>query len=289
MASDSEKHAAVLTEHDPLELIKALPKPVFPISMRIGLSPRRSEDSTDAEYRKPNYPVSINRLESAYIPETTIHFDNPVERAPDGKSIWRPTEFAEKLSEILSHLSDVENVDTDKLALSSVSLAKIPVQYLTTDEQTGDTVAKPSLYERNAEATIGRFDRIGTLNATAVRDTFAEALPGETRTPTRLVQVEEVTMKQSRQGRGSAGQSSTTRYYTEADAENVDDLSKTPAVYGLPSTRSQSDGTRPLSPILSSLDSMFPILVGETDLLEIVKFRGRMASKQTFHAEEVQR
>jgi hypothetical protein len=289
MASDSEKHAAVLTEHNPLELIKALPKPVFPISMRIGLSPRRSEDSTDAEYRKPNYPVSINRLESAYIPETTIHFDNPVERAPDGKSIWRPTEFAEKLSEILSHLSDVENVDTDQLALSSVSLAKIPVQYLTTDEQTGDTVAKPSLYERNAEATIGRFDRIGTLNATAVRDTFAEALPGETRTPTRLVQVEEVTMKQSRQGRGSAGQSSTTRYYTEADAENVDDLSKTPAVYGLPSTRSQSDGTRPLSPILSSLDSMFPILVGETDLLEIVKFRGRMASKQTFHAEEVQR
>ena len=289
MASDSEKHAAVLTEHNPLELIKALPKPVFPISMRIGLSPRRSEDSTDAEYRKPNYPVSINRLESAYIPETTIHFDNPVERAPDGKSIWRPTEFAEKLSEILSHLSDVENVDTDQLALSSVSLTKIPVQYLTTDEQTGDTVAKPSLYERNAEATIGRFDRIGTLNATAVRDTFAEALPGETRTPTRLVQVEEVTMKQSRQGRGSAGQSSTTRYYTEADAENVDDLSKTPAVYGLPSTHSQDDSIRPLSPILTSLDSMFPTLVGETDLVEMVKFRGQMASRQTFHAEEVQR
>lgn len=289
MVSNSEKHAAVLTEHDPLELIKTLPKPVFPISMQIGLSPRRSDDATDAEYRKPSYPVSINHVESAYIPETTVHFDNPVERAPDGKSVWRPIEFTENLSEIRSHLSDVENVDTDRLALSSVSLAKIPVQYLTTDKETGDTVAKPSLYERNAEATIGRFDRIGTLNATAVRDTFAEALPGETRTPTRLAQVKEVTMKESRQGRGSAGKSSTTRYYTEADAENVDDLGKTPAVYGLPSTRSQDDRIRPLSPILNSLESMFPTLVGETDLVEMVKFRGQMASRQTFHAEEVQR
>lgn len=283
------EQATILNESDPLSLLDRLPEAVFPIRLKIELPRRRSEDATDSTFRQPNYPVQLNHPQSAYIPETSVYFDNPVERVPEEKTAWRPREFAEQLSELLSHIDENTTADSERIVLSTAELAEVPSQYLTTDPETGAVVAKPDLYSRNAEVSIATLEKVGTLNATTVREDIEQALPGESRTPTRLAQVRQVTMKESRQGSHTTRSSSTTRYYTPADAEKVDTLSYTPAVYAVESNRTQGDRKRPLGPILGKLEEFFPMLMNQTELLETVRFSGKVEETEELRAREVQR
>lgn len=285
----AETRAALLTDHNPLSVLDKLPSNVFPVRMKLGLPRPRGADTTDDTYKSPSYPVSVNQPSAPYIPEQTVHFDNPVERAPDKTTAWTPPEFREKLTEVLNHLEDDHPVvNTDTLTLQEIDIVEIPSHFLTTDSTTGDLVPKPDMYDRNGEMTMVRFAKEGSLSATNVRDSIKEALPGETRTPTRLTRIKEVQAKPFRHGRTTSVSGGRAQYYTETDAEKNNDLSLTPSVYQLDELNADGDQNRPLSMVLDSLEEFVPTLVNETDgLVSKVKFVGQEREHTVFHATEV--
>lgn len=286
--TDSEKSRAILlTEHHPLTVLDALPEAVFPVSATLTMRRTREADAEHPEFRQPQTPVTVYTPTTAYIPETTVYFENPAERAPRNRKAWRVRSFFEELERVISEMSEAPGVSDDDLQLLGLEVVEVPVHLLTTDSETGATVVKPDLYDRQADLRLARFERVGGLQATAVREELAEALPGESRTPTRLTEVREVTAKPARHSRDTQGRAGTARYYTERDAEQVDDLSLTPATHRLRSEARPGDRSRPLSPILSELDSVLPELAGTDDLLRRVTFRGKTVQREVFHAEEV--
>lgn len=280
--------AALLTDHDPRSVLDRLPNTVFPMRLKLQLSRSRDADTTHETFRSPDYPVDLHEPQTPYIPETTVYFKNPARRPREGAALWQSNEFRDRLDDVLAHVTETTPLTDDALSLLELEVVEVPTPFVTTDSATGATIVTPDLYKKQAELRIARFEREGSLTATQVRDRLAEALPGESRTPTRLTRIEEVHAKPARQGRTTTGSAGRAKYYTETDAEQVDSLDLTPAIHQLRELSRDGDRTRPLTPVLSDLDAMLPELMrGCPDLVSTVKFVGEERNRTQFHATEV--
>jgi hypothetical protein len=280
--------AALLADHDPRSVLDRLPNTVFPMRLKLHLPPSRDADTAHEQFRSPDYPVELQQPQTPYIPETTVYFENPARRPREGATVWRPDAFSDRLTEILDHVTDASPRSGDALSLLELEVCEVPAAFVTTDSETGEHVVTPDMYKNEAELRIARFQREGSLTATQVRDRLDDALPGESRTPTRLTRIEEIHAKPARQGRTTTGTAGRAKYYTDTDAEQVDSLDLTPAVYQLQQLARDGDRTRPLTPVLSDLESMLPELIrGCPDLVSSVKFVGEERERTQFHATEV--
>jgi len=76
------------------------------------------------------------------------------------------------------------------------------------------------------------------------------------------------------------------KYFTEDEAERVDNLDATPAVWMLDQVAAATESHRPLDPVLSEIERFFPQLA-ETDLLEFIQLQGRTETSERFYANEV--
>jgi len=287
--ADSETTpAALLTDHDPCSVLDRLPNNVFPMRLRVHLPRGRETDTPHEQFQEPDYPVSLREPETPYIPKSTVYFDNPAKRPPEGTTVWQPREFRDRLDDLLHHVNETTHLSPDDLTLIELEVAEVPTHFVTTDPDTGEHVVTSDLYEKEGEIRIARFQKEGSLTATDVRDDLEDALPGEARTPTRLTRVEEVHAKPSRHGRSTTASAGRAQFYTETDAEQVDSLELTPAVYQLRRSSDSGDRFRPLGPVLSNLDDLLPSLTTHTsDLVETVKFVGEEREQTHFHANEV--
>lgn len=290
MPRDERTRAILLANPDPFDVIAQLPNPVFPVRMTVELHRSREHDSDHAEYRRPHYPVTVQVPSAAYIPATTIYFDNPAERPRGDTKAWGVTDAMDGLQAAVDAVAEEYPVAPGPLKLLGLEVVEVPTPYVTTNRDTGDPHVKSGLYERNADLRLARFDRDGSLSATDVRSELDDALPGESRSPIQLTEVRHVVAKQSRQGQQTQGEAGVARYYTESEAEHVDDLSLTPAIYRLQHLSRAGDRSRPLSPALDELDRLLPVLSKQGgDLLEQVTFAGEKQERTVFHAEEVLR
>lgn len=287
--TDTTTRAALLADNDPASLLRNLPNAVFPVSATVHLPRVRDDDVIDDRFPDPDtedVPFEVRRPRGAYIPETVVHFDNPVLRPTPGTTAWRPAEFLDRFETIVDRLREI-GTRADGIRLTAVELAEIPEPYITTDERTGDLCAKPELYDDRAAVRLAEFRKEGTLAAAEVREEIEAALPGESRVPVRLARVVEGCAKPSRHGRHTASRGGRARYFTDAEAESVGDLSLTPAVYRLDPDAS-AERARPLSPMLSHLDDLLPAVAGaDPELVTSVKFVGEEREKTVFHASEV--
>lgn len=280
-----ERRTALLNKHNPTDIIEGLPPAVFPVTCRFSIPRATEQDESDSEYAQPQYPVNVQRPQGVYIPETTVHFDNPARRAPDGKSMWSPTRFIEKFQDVLD---DHDGLDVDAVLLSRLTVVEVPQHLVTTDSETGEPIVKPELYSDEKSMTLARFEKHASLSATHVRNEIAEALPGESRTPTRLTDLIEVTAKPSRHGTNTTAEAGRNRYYTDAEAEKTNELSRTPSHYQAEFVDRSSREHRPLGPAVSSLSDFTPELVSNADdLLRVVKFVGYEKESRSLVATEV--
>lgn len=277
--------AAILRLLDPIEIIERLPPTVFPVSAKLQLDRTRRDDHAYKDYRPPDYPVEVRvPIESPYIPETTIYYDNPAERPPKNVTPTTTADFIDGLKEIANHLEEDTKTDPQRLYLNGLCVVEVPSQYITFDD--GAHAVKPELYEENAEMTLAYFQKDGSVSAHQVRGDLDEALPGETRSPLELVRLDEVTAKPSRLGRGTTQRSGRTRYFTEREAEKSGSLDATPAIWQVNRLQQSGDSTRPLSKVLNELDRFLPALC-ETDLIRELTFVGRTQTVERFYAEQV--
>lgn len=285
LTENQTRRNAILTEQNPIDIIENLPPSVFPVSCRFSISSGRTDDEADTEYAQPSYPVDLHHATGVYVPETTVHFDNPARRPPEGEIAWRPADFVPKLKALLE---DAETLSEDHISLSRITVVEVPQHLITTDAETGDHVVKPELYSDEKQLTIARFQKNNSLTATHVRNELADALPGKSRTPTRLTDLEVVTAKPFRHGSQTTARSGRDLYYTETEAERTDDLSRTPAHYQSRYINRESERTRPLGPAVSELDEFLPELLNQTDdLVRVLKFIGHEEQRQSFVATEV--
>jgi len=282
----SSRGAVILDESDPRTVIERLPNTVFPVMIRFALQKSTSGDRTHESLRTPDYPVDVRIPQGAYIPQSTVYFDNPAERPPRNAAAWRPREFVDSLSELLDEIEDSPHVDPDRLQFTDLCVAEIAPRYTTSDPQTGDTVATPELYGDQGDITLGYFRREGSLSATEVRDSLDTAMPGETRSPPQLIQITEATAKPARSSRETQQPAGRHKYFTEDEAERVDNLDATPAVWMLDQVAAATESHRPLDPVLSEIERFFPQLA-ETDLLEFIQLQGRTETSERFYANEV--
>lgn len=155
----SSRGAVILDESDPRTVIERLPNTVFPVMIRFALQKSTSGDRTHESLRTPDYPVDVRIPQGAYIPQSTVYFDNPAERPPRNAAAWRPREFVDSLSELLDEIEDSPHVDPDRLQFTDLCVAEIAPRYTTSDPQTGDTVATPELYGDQGDITLGYFRR----------------------------------------------------------------------------------------------------------------------------------
>lgn len=278
-----ELRIAYLTESNPIELVESLPKPVFPVKLTVRCPPTRAGDVSHPTYSEPDYPVTAALPKTPYIPQSTVYFDNPASRPPTGEQVWRPQAFLDTFAEQVAAIRDERAADAVPIRIQSATLVEIPYTYLTTDQETGQPVAKPALYEDEAEFTIVEFSPDGSVSATQIRDEI-EGLAGESVSPTRLTRMVEATAKPTRRGRGTQQNPGRARYYTTSEAEKTGNLSRTPAVYAVDSTPGQ---TRPLSPVAQSLSEFTPQLVNDADIVDAGKLTGENREETTFVAEDI--
>jgi hypothetical protein len=277
--------AAILRVLDPIEIVESLPPTVFPVSAKIQLDRTSREDHAYHNFRPPDYPVEVRvPAEVPYIPEITVHFDNPAERPPKNASPVRATEFVDGLKEIAEHLEEETITDPQRLYLTGICVVEIPSRYLTFDN--GSHAVKPALYEENAGMTLAYFQKDNSLSAHDVREDLKEALPGETRTPLELIRLDEVTAKPSRLGRGTTRRAGRARYFTEREAEKAGSVDSTPAIWQVKRLRRPGDDTRPLETVLDEYHRFLPAL-SETDLIRELTFVGQTRTVEQFYAEQV--
>jgi len=152
----SEERAIILGDLDPISVIESLPPAVFPVTAKVELNRSSTDDSYHSEYRTPEYPVDMSvPTEDPYIPTQTVYFDNPAERPPSEVKSWRPTEFVNKIGEVVDFYEDETNLPAENLYLSGLCVVEIPSRYLSFDQ--GQPAADPALYEDNAEMTLAYF------------------------------------------------------------------------------------------------------------------------------------
>lgn len=283
---DTERTAAaILRLLDPIEVLESLPPTVFPISLQLQLDRTRGADQPYQDYQTPEYSIEVRKpSESPYIPQTTVHFDNPAERPPKGANPVTITEFIQDLEEIADHLENDTITDPQRLYLTGLSVVEVPSQYLTFDD--GAHAVKPDLYEENADMTIAYFKKDNSLSAHNVREDLEEALPGETRTPLELIRLDEVTAKPSRLGRGTSRRAGRARYFTEREAEQSDYYDAIPGIWQVKRLQRPGDDTRPLERVLDEYGRFLPAL-SETDLIRELTFVGQTRTVERFYAEQV--
>lgn len=139
----SQEHVVMCTEHDPITILDTLPRTVFPVSARVELGRTIGDDTPYTEYsssgdqsgtetkdgdgngnkdRDHPFPVTPRRPEPIpYIPETTIYFTNPAERAPSNRTAWLPRDCADGLTTLRDHIRRDTNADVDRLQLADES------------------------------------------------------------------------------------------------------------------------------------------------------------------------
>jgi hypothetical protein len=277
---------AYLTEYDPIKIIESLPKTVFPIKMAVEYPLTSETDSIDNTHSTPEYPVDIQVPHTPYIPETTIYFDNPASRPPANQKPWTRSEFLDKFKDQLSYISE-QRFDEVQPRVTSITTIEIPYAYLTTDTETGNPVAKPELYEDEAEIAITEFARDASIRATEIKSEINDSLPGQAQSPMRLTKLIEATAKKSRYTDGTQQNPGRARYYTTSEAEKSGELSRTPAVYA-PDTKVNTDA-RPLSPYMDKLEQFIPVFLRtcEPDIINRAKLTGQEREKTTFHANDI--
>lgn len=278
-----ELRIAYLTESHPITLLENLPNPVFPVKLTVRCPPTRDGDVSHPTYSQPEYPVDTSIPQAPYIPQSTVYFDNPASRPPSDRQVWDVQDFIEIFSDQLDSITDERGDDAIPTRVLSATFTEIPYHYVTTDQETGNPVAKPDLYEDEAEFTIIEFSPDGGVSATRIRDEI-EGLAGESVSPTRLTRMVEVTAKPTRRGRGTQQNPGRARYYTTAWAEKTGDLSRTPAVYAVDGV---SGETRPLSPVIQNLDEFVPQLARADDIVDAAKLTGENREKTTFVADDI--
>lgn len=277
--------AAILRLLDPIEVIESLPPTVFPVSAKIHLGRTSRDDHAYQDYRPPKYPVEVRRpAEAPYIPETTVHFDNPAERPPKNATPVSTADFVDGLNEIADHLESETPTDPQRLYLTGLCAVEVPSQYLTFED--GSHGVKPALYDEHAGMTMAYFQKDNSLSAHRVREELDDALPGETRTPLELIRIDEVTAKPSRLGRGTARQAGRARYFTDREAAKAGKTDATPGIWKIKRLRRPGDDARPLETVLSEYDRFLPALA-ETDLLKELTFVGQTRTTERFFAEQV--
>jgi len=163
----SSRGAVILDESDPRTVIERLPNTVFPVMIRFALQKSTSGDRTRVA-KDTRLPCRRANSTGAYIPQSTVYFDNPAERPPRNAAAWRPREFVDSLSELLDEIEDSPHVDPDRLQFTDLCVAEIAPRYTTSDPQTGDTVATPELYG-DQETSHSGISVVGSLSATEVR------------------------------------------------------------------------------------------------------------------------
>lgn len=278
-----ELRIAYLTEADPIALLESLPNPVFPVKLTIECPPTREGDVSHPTYSKPDYPINTALPQTPYIPQSTVYFDNPASRPPSSEQVWRPQGFVDAFNEQIEAIRDERSDDAVPTRIISATLVEIPYTYLTTDQETGEPIAKPDLYEDEAELTIVEFSPDGSISATRIRDEM-EGLAGESVSPTRLTRMVEAIAKPTRRGRRTQQNPGRARYYTTSEAEKSGELSRTPAVYAVDALGGE---TRPLSPVVQDLSKFAPQLVTEADIVDAGKLTGQSREKTTFVAEDI--
>lgn len=277
-----ELRIAYLTESDPIVLIESLPKPVFPVKLTVECPPTREGDVAHPTYSEPEYPINTALPQTPYIPQSTVYFDNPASRRLS-EQVWRPQDFVDTFTKQIEAIREKRSDDAVPTRIISATLVEIPYTYLTTDQETGQPIAKPDLYEDESEFTIVEFSPDGSISATQIRDDM-EGLAGESVSPTRLTRMVEATAKPTRRGRETQQNPGQARYYTASEAEKSGDLSRTPSVYAVDGIPGE---TRPLSPVVQDLDKFTPQLVNEATTVDAGKLTGSSREDTTFIAEDI--
>lgn len=285
-ATVESQDAVVFDESDPLTAIECLPPTVFPVTMTLELGRTTISDKTHSELSIPNYPIDVRIPQGPYIPESTVHFDNPAERPPRNRKPWTPTEFGEAIENMLTELEEEGSADTDRLYMNGLVVVEIPPRFATQDEVTGQSVASADLYTDEGDMTLAYFSREGSLSASRVREDLDTAMPGQSRSPLQLVQIKEVTAKPSRSSRQTQGSAGRRRYYTESEADRTGKTEATPGIWKLNNIAAVGESYRPLNSALSSIDQFIPAL-SEMDVIQSLSFRGQRETQERFYAEEV--
>lgn len=286
-SSQTQRVEYVLAKHTPWEVVESLSQTVFPVSIRFAVKPQRKNDTAHPEYTSPDYPVTVRQSGGTYIPTTTVYIDNPAVTAPRGEKIWKPAELCAKLREVCVD-SLISDMSAARLSLLRFVAVEVPQRYITADSKTGETVVKPELYEDEEEMEIVTFEKNTAVNTSDVREKLGDAVTENDRTPARLTSVKTVIAKPQRHGSETVQKQGLTQYFTEAEAEATNDLSRTPAKYESESARMPGSRSRPLSVIADSLEKKVPDLLTDSDgLVTSVTFVGEETTQTVFRAEEV--
>lgn len=286
---ESTTRAALLADNDPVSVLDRLPNTVFPMRVTVHLPRVRDHDTPDEKFSGSTHPVEVQRPRGPYIPETTIHIDNPAQRPPEDATLWSGSTVRDELVKLREYIEGTIT-DADALRIVALDLVEIPPHFVTTDAQTGDLCAKPDLYEQRGTLRMARFEKEGSLAASEVRDQITHSLPGESRTPIRLTRVTEAQAKPARQGWNTTGTTGRARYFTDKHAEQAGDLGLTPAIYQLEAANGTDARTRPLSSILPHLTDVLPAVAdADPELVTTVTFAGEQREQTVFYASEVMR
>lgn len=285
MAVDSTTdRAVVLTEHDPVTVVDELPRCVFPVTATVELQRSIADDEPYEDLHPPEFPVEVREPESVpYVPETTVCFDNPAERAPDGERAWEPREFVASMNDVATQLGD-SPTDPDDIRLTGLVVAELPPRYLTSVD--GTPWAKQALFEEGGDITLGYLRKHGSLTAHEIREELGDGLPGETRAPLQLVQVSEVTAKQSLASRETVQAAGRTRYYTEPEAEKAGRPGDAPKHWKTERVQGPREEARSLDAVITDVDAFLPQF-SEAEFVQSMTFDGRTVDRERFYAEDV--
>jgi hypothetical protein len=280
VASERERREVLLGDLHVVSLMEKLPPTVFPVSASITMRRSTADDELYRDHSPPEYPVSARKPVGAYIPETTVYFDNPALIANERQKTWRFHEFREQFEAQLDAIPELGADVMDRIYLTDLRVVEIPPSYVSSNG--GHRSADPKLYQDEGEMTIGRFSKHTALSASELREELGDDLPGDTNKPLRLQRIEEVTAKPY-QGTGTA---SKRRYYTEGQADQYGAAEKTPKVWLADDMGNDLDEAYPLAPALQKLEKFFPALT-ETEFCRPVKFYGRTKTGTSFVANEM--
>ncbi len=282
ISRSEERREVILGDLHVTTLMEDLPPTVFPVSASITMRRSTSEDRLYNTYCPPEYPVPVREPVGAYIPDTTVYFDNPALVADERRKTWKYHKFTEKFEEQLAEIDELGPNAMDKLYLTGLRLVELPATYISSES--GHRVADESLYQDEAEMTIGRFEKYTELSAAAIREELGDALPGDTEKPLRLTQIQEVTAKPYQ----GAGTGSKRRYYTGGQADSYGSAEKAPRVWSIDesSTADEINEQLPLRTALDKAELFFPAL-SETEFFRSVKFYGHTETGTAFVADDM--
>lgn len=282
VSQSQERREVLLRDLHITSLMERLPPAVFPVSAAITMRRSTAEDDVYTEFAPPEYPVPVRKPVGAYIPDTTVYFDNPAVVSDERKKTWRYDEFCEQFEAQLEQIDELSSGALDRIYLTELRLVEIPAAYVSSTN--GQRSADPSLYQDEATMTIGRFSKYTELAASDVREELGDSLPDDTTKPLRLTQVKEVTAKPY-QGTGTG---SKRRYYTGGQADSYNSAEKGPRLWAIDEGTSveQINERLPLRPALDSIETFFPAL-SESEFFRPVKFYGTTETGTSFVANDL--